>query len=143
MAVTLKSLWLARESAEIRLADAQKGHQEAEARLRKFGLELFTQALAAKGIKEGSPVILDGNYSGGWGDKVRNLKHDRSPVILLGVSVDFVPWTNPAPQSTTHLWWFRLTIARRKKDGTPRDEYRNTLVSGRTPEAAAAEVEAP
>ena len=138
----LQELFDAREGAERILADAKITLREANDRLRRAGLDAFMAGLAAKGITEGSRIVIDGAWSGGWADRVRSLQHDHRPVILRGVSVDSVPWTDPPKNSTCDRWWFRLTIARINKNGTTIDEYRHALVTGKTPEDAAREVAA-
>ena len=140
MTADLTALFAARAEAEQAAVAARKAAQDADRQFRDAGLAAFMAALAARGITSGSPIIIDGRHSGAWGDKVRLMKHDATPVILRSVSVDDAPWTDPPKNSTAHLWWFRLSIARVKKDGTPRDEYRNTLVHGITPEDAAMQV---
>lgn len=133
----LTALFAARAEAEQALSDARKAAGVAARRVTDAGLDAFMAALGARGITSGSPIVIAGKYSGAWGERVRRLEHDDTPVILRHVTVQDAPWTNPPENSTAHLWWFRLSIARMKKNGQPRDEYRNTLVYGLTPEAAA------
>jgi len=140
MTADLTALFAARAEAERTLFDARKAAGVAARRVTDAGLDAFMEALAARGITSGSPIVIAGKYSGAWGERVRRLEHDATPVILRHVTVDDAPWTDPPKNSTARLWWFRLSIARMKKDGTPRDEYRNTLVHGVTPEAAAMQV---
>ena len=137
MTADLTALFAARAEAEQAAVAARKAAQDADRQFRDAGLDAFMEALAARGITSGSPIVITGKYSGAWGERVRRLEHDATPVILRHVTVDDAPWTNPPKNSTAHQWWFRLSIARIKKNGQPRDEYRNTLVHGVTPEAAA------
>ena len=140
MTADLTALFAARAEAERTLFDARKAAGVAARRVTDAGLDAFMEALAARGITSGSPLVIAGNYSGAWGERVRSLEHDDTPVILRHVTVQDAPWTNPPENSTAHLWWFRLSIARTKKNGQPREEYRNTLVHGLTPEDAAMQV---
>ncbi len=138
--ISLQSLAEALEGAERALKDAKIAEREAHGRYLRAGVDAFTAALAAQGITKGTKIVIEGKYSGGWTGQVRNMKHDATPVILRSWIVDSAPWTNPPANSTANKWWFRLLISRMKKDGTARDEYRNTLVYGLTPELAAQQV---
>jgi hypothetical protein len=135
--VSLASL-LEAEAKVLASYNSAKAAAEAAGRaIRSEGKRQLLAELAARGVSIGGNVIVDGAVSGAWGDQVRRLKHDRTPVFLRSVSVDSRP-----PGSTCDQWWFRVTIARLRKDGTPRDEWRNLLIHGIQPADAAMMLEA-
>lgn len=125
--------------AERRLAEARTSARKAREATLTYGHMRFQRALARRGITVGSTIVLDGQWSGNGQDVARGLRHDRTPVLLRSVRCT----DRPGPASFPPYWWFRLVIARIRKDGTPRDEYRDVMVCGETPEDAAREVQVP
>ena len=137
----LQELMRAREAAERRLIDARDTLRETEARTAKHVMERFMAALADRGIKPGGNIVIEGIYSGAWGARTRDVEHDATPVYFRSASVDSLRAVVPHENCTDKWWWFRVTIARLKKDGTPRNEWRNFIVNGDTPEDAAQKIQ--
>lgn len=129
---TLDELMQAEAEAISALREASHAARLAEVAVYAEAVRVLKDALAGRGIATGRAVIVEGAYSGGWSDLVRRMKHDRTPVYFRSVAVDSRP-----PNSTNAKWWFRVQIARMKKDGTPRDEWRHMLIHGATPADAA------
>lgn len=139
----LVELMRAREAATLRILDWKQALGETERRLRKHALERFMTALAERGIAPEGNIIIDGMYSGSNAARIRDIKHDDTPVFFRSASVDSIKATDPRPNSTEVWWWFRVKIARLKKNGQPRDEWRHLVVNGDTPEDAAAKIAKP
>lgn len=137
----LEKLMQAREEAERRLLEARRDLGEAERQTRKHALERFEAALAERGIAPGGNIVIEGIYSGAFGAGVRDMKHDATPVHFRSASVDSLKAVVPHENCTDKWWWFRVQIARLKKNGKPRDEWRNFVVRGDTPEDAAAKIQ--
>lgn len=140
MTLPIDAIMAERAESERRLKLARDDLLSVEATLRRAGLKAFLAAISERGIIEGARIVIEGSYSAAWGAKHPDIRHGADPVAFLGASVDSLPATRPHPNSTDQWWWFRVTIARLKKDGTPRKEYRQFILSGDTPEAAAAKI---
>jgi hypothetical protein len=142
MANAVQCLFDARAEAEARARQARIDLAHAEVALSRAAVAAFLQALAARGIVERGLIVIEGQYSAPWAGKVSDIRHGTEPVFFRGAALSSAPATRPQENSTERWWWFRVGIARPKKDGKPRDEYRNLLVHGDTPEAAAMQISA-